>query len=50
MEKREPARDIARKLHEASFEELGALEELYRDDSRKQVQDVLARAERRHEK
>lgn len=50
MEKREPARDIARKLHEASFEELGALEELYRDDSRKQVQDALARAERRHEK
>ncbi|MGN0070449.1 MAG: ribonuclease HII [Atopobiaceae bacterium] len=50
MEKREPAKDIARKIHEAAFEEFDAVMAAYAGDGRKQVQEALARASRRHER
>lgn len=50
MEKKEPAREIVKKLHEASFEDMEGLLKAYAGDGRKQVHDALARARRRHER
>lgn len=48
--KPEAAREVARRLHEAGYGEIEALIERYQGDPRKQVQQAVWSAARRHEK